>query len=279
MCSPRVVLSHLRGQNGGIVLNNSLPFTCEEVLDLLAVDWRTYSKGREVFNLSCPFCDNGKRANRLNVNLRKQVFRCPKCNNSGGAVHLYHFFRNGVSAIPNKDDYFKELKTIQKALHGNSEEAKRAAEYRAKAAKNAPVSLHSVEVLSDDELDEAYRAILEQPEFKLSEEHRKKLLERGLDEETIRVNQYRTIPPYREARKLVSQEQTDYFKKKGLGKVKEETAGLKYQSNVMLIIGFSIAARLKKRGDFCVIPTGCRWHPVQAFSAVRFLERVQTNAR
>lgn len=222
-----------------------LPFTMEEVLDISYPEWRSWRRTSDIFNIACPYCDKGSNKRRLNVNLRKQVWRCPKCNNSGNAVHYYHFMHMGSSEIGDKAEYGKCVREIEDILHGTSEAAKTAQSFKSNKTKSEmlPVS----EILPDDILDKVYREILAQPELALSEEHKQKLLDRGLDEQTIVRNQYRTVPSFTALRKLIPQTSIDTFIEKGFNKAKMTVPTLKYQSNLSLILGMSIASRLRKK--------------------------------
>ena len=60
--------------------------------------------GRSSYYIPCPCCDTKPRSKHLNINLRKEVFRCPKCGVSGGIFDLYALF-TGVS----RSDVRKEM--------------------------------------------------------------------------------------------------------------------------------------------------------------------------
>ena len=54
-----------------------------DVLSLLGLGEPKY--GSSSFNVRCPCCDDG-RDKHLNINVVKEVFRCPKCGISGGMI-------------------------------------------------------------------------------------------------------------------------------------------------------------------------------------------------
>lgn len=48
--------------------------------------------GRSSYDIPCPVCDKGRRSRHLNINLHKEVYRCPKCGISGGIFDLYALY-------------------------------------------------------------------------------------------------------------------------------------------------------------------------------------------
>ena len=60
--------------------------------------------GKSSYNIPCPCCDDKPKGKHLNINLRKDVFRCPRCGFAGGVLDLYaHYAR-----IP-RENALKEL--------------------------------------------------------------------------------------------------------------------------------------------------------------------------
>ena len=52
-------------------------FHMVDVIPLLGLP--TPPAGKNSFNLPCPCCDDKPKGRHLNINLRKDVFRCPRC--------------------------------------------------------------------------------------------------------------------------------------------------------------------------------------------------------
>ena len=48
--------------------------------------------GRSSYNIPCPCCDDEPGKRHLNINLKKDVFRCPRCGFSGGIFDLYAYY-------------------------------------------------------------------------------------------------------------------------------------------------------------------------------------------
>ena len=47
--------------------------------------------GRLSYYIPCPCCDSG-RDRHMNINLQKDVFRCPRCGEAGGIFDLYSLY-------------------------------------------------------------------------------------------------------------------------------------------------------------------------------------------
>ena len=61
------------------------PFTIREVAYLLNL--RIRHKNAVSLDADCPFC--GESKGKLNLNLKKNVFKCNRCGESGGMLALY----------------------------------------------------------------------------------------------------------------------------------------------------------------------------------------------
>ena len=149
-----------------------------DVLSLLRLGEPKY--GSSSFNVACPCCDDG-RDKHLNINVSKEVFRCPKCGVSGGMLALYSLYTN----VP-----------IQKAgaairdrmgITDNSYQPKR----------REPIKVHREAVkeypITDiDTRHATYSALLNC--LSLSKDHKENLLRRGLTEDEIVRLGYKTTP-------------------------------------------------------------------------------------
>ena len=69
-----------------------LRYQMNDILPLLPVSQPPY--GKTAYNIPCPICDTpGSRDRHLNINLKKNVFCCPKCSEfSGGVFDLYAYY-------------------------------------------------------------------------------------------------------------------------------------------------------------------------------------------
>lgn len=149
----------------------------------LVLDSRTLRR-REV-EASCPFCgDHGKGKFHLSLNTATDQFRCNLCGASGNSITLYARL-NGVS---NKQA-FQELRG-----GGNVYPIPRQPTPQHTEQERQPVSL--------EERHAAYSAMLEH--LTLLDKHRDNLLERGLNEDRIQRNKYRSMPETEQGRRLLA---------------------------------------------------------------------------
>ena len=65
-------------------------FHMSDIIPLLGLPYPPY--GRSAYNISCPCCDDNPRKKHLNINLKKDVFRCPRCGFCGGVFDLYSHY-------------------------------------------------------------------------------------------------------------------------------------------------------------------------------------------
>lgn len=65
-------------------------FHMADIIPLIGLPHPPY--GRSSYNVPCPCCDDEPRAKHLNINLQKDVFRCPRCGFSGGIFDLYAYY-------------------------------------------------------------------------------------------------------------------------------------------------------------------------------------------
>lgn len=160
-----------------------IPIT--KILDGLNI---SYSTSRSSINIACPICDkgqNGKNHRHLNVNLTRNVFRCPKCDSGGGSVALYGFLTKGIDpeAVRGSKDLYIEL---AKEINGPN------ANYKIQDIKvetKPPIDFPPTDVATRNE---TYTAMLKT--LSLSKEHYNSLIRRGLRKEDIIRNGYKTIP-------------------------------------------------------------------------------------
>lgn len=147
-----------------------------DVLPLLGIDLPP--SGRSSLNVSCPCCDDSPRKKHLNINLKKEVFRCPRCGISGGIFDLYSLYTN----VPRE----KVRKALVERLgipEGSKPKQKKNFELQAK--EECPIT--------DIELRHAtYSALLSK--LSLAADHRDNLLNRGLTDDDIKRLGYKSTP-------------------------------------------------------------------------------------
>ena len=145
------------------------------------------SISRRAFNETCPSCEGDKPRNLLlHVDMDKSVFRCPKCNMSGGAMHYYGFVKYGYSRA-----YMDSSKEIQakllSELEGNDTDL-----IATERAKPVEVARKDVPNASKEERNKTYSQLLSM--LDISDSHYNNLISRGLREQDIIENGYKTVP-------------------------------------------------------------------------------------
>ena len=150
--------------------------TMADVISLLGLPGP--KDGRTSFNIQCPCCDDNSRKKHLNINLEKDVFRCPRCGFSGGMFDLYACY-SGV-------DRRKARETLLARL--NIEDSGGSSQQRRKHKK----LIDECPITDIDIRDETYRALLDK--LSLASDHKLGLLARGFTEEEIVKRGYKSMP-------------------------------------------------------------------------------------
>ena len=157
-------------------------FTMIDIVSLLGLPLPEH--GKSSYNIHCPCCDDPRasRNKHLNINLRKNVFCCPKCGLGGGMFDMYAYFAN----VPRKDVYKDLCWKMGRNLDKNGE--------LRKAVPIAPLVTEEVESpLMDVESRHAtYTALLSR--LSLAQDHRENLRNRGLTDAEIDRLGYKTTP-------------------------------------------------------------------------------------
>ena len=133
--------------------------------------------GRSSYYIPCPCCDSKPRDKHLNINLRKEVFRCPKCGVSGGIFDLYALY----TGIPRED--VREAMAERLGLPEQPYRPKRRPVV--KEVKESPMA-------DIETRHRTYTALLEK--LSLASDHTENLLGRGLKEDEIVKLGYKTTP-------------------------------------------------------------------------------------
>ena len=133
--------------------------------------------GKSSYYIQCPCCDESPRKRHLNINLKKEVYRCPRCGISGGIFDLYALY-TGVA----RDKVRKEL--VERL--GSPELIAR--------PKKKIVSQTKVEcpIIDVESRHNTYSALLSM--LSLAADHKENLLNRGLKEQDIVRLGYKTTP-------------------------------------------------------------------------------------
>ena len=148
------------------------PFDIYDVADQLGLELKKQHPKSSDYN--CPFCDG--RA-KLNLNVEHNVFRCNRCGEYGGMIDLFCKL-TGTS----------DRKTAYRLLAEHNGYSVTQREVRKKTVS----SIKEAEKADIKTLHKCYSAMLSI--LTLNPSHKRNLLERGLSEEQIRINMYRSVP-------------------------------------------------------------------------------------
>lgn len=133
---------------------------------------------RSSYNVPCPCCDSRPRDKHLNINLAKNVFRCPRCGFSGGIFDLFAHYA-GVDRSEAREVLLARLSVPENIPLRQSPK---------------PKTVEEIETpLTDIEArHQTYTALLNS--LSLASDHVSNLKNRGLPEEEISRLGYKTTP-------------------------------------------------------------------------------------
>lgn len=159
-----------------------LRYQMTDIIPLLPIPQPPY--GKSSYNIPCPLCDRpGTRDKHLNINLKRNVYRCPKCGQfEGGVFDLYAYY----TGVPRD----KVLEDVTVRLHGESLPYAGKDSHRKKL--QPPPMIPQASLAPLDERDRVYRALLSK--LTLASDHRENLLARGLTDEAIARLGYKSTP-------------------------------------------------------------------------------------
>ena len=156
------------------------PFTIVDVAYLLNLHVR--HKNAASLDVDCPFC--GEKKGKLNLNTRKNVFKCNRCGESGGMLSLY----GKIYGLDNQT----ACKEIKDAL-GKNEQAPSYQVRKREIAPKEPEIPNAVPA-PDDVRHKTYSMFFSM--LVLADTHRQNLLKRGFTERQIEENGYKSTPVF-----------------------------------------------------------------------------------
>lgn len=130
--------------------------------------------GRSSYYIPCPCCDSRPKGRHLNINLKKEVFRCPRCGASGGIFDLYALYTD----VPRD----RVRRSLVERL-GMPENRKRPKKSGNAAARGAVIMVKETAPTDIETRNKAYTEFL--AELSLAADHRDSLMNRGLKSEEI----------------------------------------------------------------------------------------------
>jgi len=167
-------------RKGGEIVNNDFPFTIKDIASLINLHIRY--ENTKVIYVNCPLC--GESKGKLNLNLKKNVFRCNRCGEYGGMLALY----GKVYGVDNQT----ACEEIKEALGHNTQ----APTYRILKKDIMPKEpeIINAPAASDEVKNKAYTMLFSA--LILTDTHKQKLMERGFTEQQIEENEYKSTPAF-----------------------------------------------------------------------------------
>ena len=152
----------------------NFPFDIYDVAEKIGLVLKRQHNKSADYN--CPFCDG---IGKLNLNVEYNVYRCNKCGAYGGMLDLFCKCTN----VPDR-------KTAYHCLAVNS--GNNFSIQKREQRQSTVSAIKEVQKADIDRLDFCYRSML--AELELDTPHKWNLLERGLSEEVIQENLYKSVP-------------------------------------------------------------------------------------
>jgi len=138
--------------------------------------------GKSSYYAQCPHCDSSGKDKHLNINLYKNVFRCPRCGWNGGIFDLYAYFTSTPRAKV-RDELVRILKMdVPKPKIGSNAVGTQLDRLDGSGLQAADITIRHA----------AYNALLNM--LSLAPDHKSNLINRGLSEQAIAKNGYKTTP-------------------------------------------------------------------------------------
>ena len=139
--------------------------------------------GRTEVEASCPFCgDHGPGKYHLSLNTEKDQYRCNLCGAHGNSVTLYA----AIKGVTNGEAY--------RAMTGGSNIYSMPVQPTPQKTERQPAPIRERSAVYEEMLSH----------LTLLPEHRQNLRERGLSEERIEENGYKSMPTTEESRRLLA---------------------------------------------------------------------------
>ena len=149
------------------------------MLDVIAALGLEYPpSGRSSYYVRCPCCDDKPRDKHLNINLKKEVFRCPKCGVYGGMFDLYALYM-GISRDKVRDALIEKMGLPL--------------QNRTRQIRTVPIpQIRECPITDINTRHATYSALLSN--LSLAPDHKQNLLNRGLTEQDILRLGYKSTP-------------------------------------------------------------------------------------
>lgn len=212
-------------------------FNIEDVVDFLGIEKKKGSRTSRSFDVRCPFCGDTKY--HMNINTYSGVYKCVRCGTGGGTLDLFSrlYLNAPLSTLDGKEVY----KTLLECL------GRGGGAYRPyKKAEEVPLE----KAAADDVLNTAYTALLSL--FELSPLHKRNLIKRGLSEEGIERNGYKS---FGQLAGFANSEVVGEFNRLHIANFFKEQEKTRFYRGNYTLASFAIGKLLTQKGiDLCGVP-------------------------
>lgn len=157
-------------------------YTMYEVASLLGISTLAVQGSHGYFDCVNPECQVKAADKKFDINFEKDKFNCFGCGKGGNPVTLYR--------LATGDDTVQALNHLKNGVVHVPSEITAAFNSNVKRAISEPIL--SDKIRTDEDKDVSYNALLSL--LKLSDRHRKNLMDRGLTEEQIARDGYKSLP-------------------------------------------------------------------------------------
>lgn len=206
-------------------------YTLIELIDRIGLEYDARD------NSYCPFCPSPDMSRRnLHFKFETDQWRCNKCGSKGRVLHFFSQYVLGETLPESKTGRRVVSRKLNEYMGGSSSSAspKKETKKRKEVIEIPPAP--------DQQLHAVYTAMAEIPILRLTSSHKKQLLGRGLTEDVILRNQYRTIPE----EPVVPDHYVKMYEKEGGDKLKKQLKLKQPAQNIHL--GLMIAHTLTSMG-------------------------------
>lgn len=199
-----------------------------DLLDRIGLEYDERTK-----KMDCPFCHSQKT---IGFDFENNIWNCFKCPAHGGVKHMFAYYVKGW-------DYYPTTRRAKAILSRELSEFMGDAVMDISPMKTQP-QRPKLRVASDDHLNEVYEAMARIPALALRDNHKENLLKRGLTEEVIQRNGYRSIPD----KMFVPDCYLKMYEDAGGEYRRSHIKGLEYSSAKAIRFGLMIANTLLQQG-------------------------------
>lgn len=163
----------------------NMPFTIADVCNL--INLRVRRRSSTSAYVDCPFCNHDK--GKMNINFQKNVFRCNYCGEAGGVTQLYA----KVYGIPQSDAYREICDALN--LGYKKDNAYNYNHTRIKPKfENISKDIEIIEPAGSENVHQTFSYFFSM--LTLAKTHKENLIERGLNEDDIEKQGYKTTPAF-----------------------------------------------------------------------------------